>query len=189
VGLGAVTFCKGLHVFPIPLLIPLTVVAGGGTLYAINQIIILVNRFRQGYACGLVYEGIAQSYDLEKPEAAFQVGVRLRNATDRPLQYRAVRFEVVIGGTPVVSPASGGSGGIIPRGATRRYVCAPLNKDQWENFRDKTGRGSINLEFLYGHPDGPFVRRLKMSISIDPGPSADEPAIADLIRSETDDAI
>jgi hypothetical protein len=55
---AAATFVEGVMArFPVAILIPLTAVAAGATLYFVNQFIALFSRFREGYAYGLAYEG------------------------------------------------------------------------------------------------------------------------------------
>lgn len=61
---ATVTFVKGFYAsLPIAYLIPLTVVALGGTLYVINQITIMFNRFREGYSYGLAYEMLTLGFN------------------------------------------------------------------------------------------------------------------------------
>jgi hypothetical protein len=48
---AAATFVKGVMAgFPLAVLIPLTAVTAGATLYFVNQSIALFSRFREGYA-------------------------------------------------------------------------------------------------------------------------------------------
>ena len=95
---AALTFIKGvMEGFALAVLIPLTVIAAGGTLYVINQIIILYNRAREGYAYGLAYEGIVLGlHSAGTPNAMLQLSVLIRNATERPLRYEVEQFDVVI---------------------------------------------------------------------------------------------
>jgi hypothetical protein len=186
---AALTFFKGFMAgFPLAVLIPLTVVAAGGTVYLINQVVALFSRLREGYAWGLAYEGPYLGFDQTREDATLQLGVNIRNATFNPLKYTVERFDVVVGDRTIVAPVISNKGGIIPRASARTYFYAPFKRDQIQQFIGSNVEGSITFEFLYGHPDGPSVRRLKMKLSISLKLS-DPIGMRDLILSESDEPI
>lgn len=187
---AALTFIKGvMEGFALAVLIPLTVIAAGGTLYIINQIIILYNRFREGYAYGLAYEGIALGFSPDTPNTMLQFGVLIRNTTERPLRYKVEQFDVVIEDRTIANPIFVAAGGIVPRSAQRRYSYPSFSRSQIETFIGKNPQGLITFAFRYGHPEAPFVRCLKMKLSISLHLESEKAAVVDSILSESDDAI
>jgi hypothetical protein len=185
---SAATVYEGFKTIPIAYLIPLTVVAFGGTLYVFNQFIISFNRFREGYTYGLAYEGVSLGYNPDNQAAALQLGILIRNATDRPLRYLVERFDVVVGNTTIANPMFDTFGGNIPRGAQRRCSYPAFNREQIEAFIGKETKGSITVEIHYGHPDGPPARRLKMKISVNLRLAPGATGAVDSILSESDDS-
>lgn len=172
--------------FPLAILIPLTTVAAGATLYFVNQSIALFSRFREGYAYGLAYEGSYIGFNPNQENAVLQLGVTIRNVSAKPLRYIAERFDVVVEDRTIAVPTFQSTGGIIPHATARQYFYPPFRKAQVEDFIGKTVQGSITFEFLYGHPEAPSVRRLAMKLSI--FPRLDEKfGIRDLIVLETDE--
>jgi hypothetical protein len=165
-GIAALTFIKGHATgYPLAFLIPLTVVAAGATLYCVNQIAILYNQFREGFAYGLAYEGVFLGFNPTRDEAILQLGVLIRNVTANPMRYRAERFDVVIRDRTIPTPIEH-QGNLIPRGSQRQYMAPSFTREQVGQFIDQNVDATITLEFHYGHPDGPYVRRLKMKMSV-----------------------
>jgi len=184
---AGLTFFEGLATgFPLALLIPLTVVAAGATVYLVNQVVALFSRFREGYAYGLAYEGPYMAFNPQSDDANLQLGVTIRNVTANPLRYTVDRFDVVVGDRTIVAPVIFSTGGIIPRGCTRTYFYPPFKREQIQQFMVGTVQGSITVEFLYGHPDGPLVRRLTMKLLINLKLN-DPVGLRDLILSESDE--
>jgi hypothetical protein len=172
--------------FPLALLIPLTVVAAGATVYLVNQAVALFSRFREGYAYGLAYEGPYMAFNPHSDDATLQLGVIIRNVSVNPLKYTAQRFDVVVGDRTIVAPVIFSTGGVIPRTCTRTYFYAPFKREQIQQFMIGNVQGSITFEFLYGHPDGPHVRRLTMKLFISLKLN-DPVGLRDLILSESDE--
>jgi hypothetical protein len=185
---ASVGFLSGLKQgISLAVLIPLTAVTAGGIAYFINQITAFYNQFREGFAYGLAYEGAHLGYNPTRDDAVLQLGVNVRNVTAKPMRYLAERYDVVIGDRTVTIPIEN-KGGLIPRGCLRTYSSRPFKREQVAQFIGQNAEGSITLEFHYGHPDGPYVRRLRMKLSIAMKLS-DPVGIRDLILSESDEEV
>src|SRR4051812_26225740 len=56
--------------------------------------------------------------------------------------------------------------GYIPRGGARISRNVPFDRDDIKEFFGKVVKGTIDLAIIYGHPEKPPVRRLKMGFDI-----------------------
>jgi hypothetical protein len=169
-------------------------VAFGAMLWLINQAIWLLTRTRPlksrtvyDYSHGLALDGLHTGKDETKPDAMFQVGLRLRNATAFPMKYDVEAIEVVLRDRTIRTPNFTNKGGTLPAHSATLFFYPPFTKAVMDELG--TGcEGAVRYSIRYGHPDGDFIRcskkDLHVSFRLD-----DKHSAVYIIRSESDEAI
>jgi hypothetical protein len=109
------------------------------------------------YAYGLALEGLPLGRDDGKPDAAFQVNLLLRNATNAPLRYYVESMSVVIGDRTPANAVFTNRGGVIPWGGTTEFSYPAFSKAALDSFGPRND-GRVEYTIRYGHPEGGYVR-------------------------------
>lgn len=186
---GMMTLIKGMaETIPMAYAITAAIVSAGGTIYFLNQIALFSRRWREGYAYGLAYIGPLLGYNTNQANAALQLGIVIVNVSDRPLRYSVKRLNVIVENTTLTNPTYVSMGGFINRNTQRQFSFPAFTKAQIEQFIGKSGlNASLSYEILYGHPDGPNVRKLEMDLSLTLNlTSHDKFGVRDVIQKESD---
>jgi hypothetical protein len=139
------------------------------------------------YSYGLSFEEIHIGIDAGKPEAFFQVAIKLRNATDAPLRYHVDTMHVVVADRTVENPQFLNRDGVIPRGGSTLFFYPAFPKATLAGLPSRLA-GRIEYAIKYGHPEVGYVRLAKKvlgtSYRLD-----DKPGAMTLIVSESDEPI
>jgi hypothetical protein len=125
-----------------------------------------VTRPAQDYEYGLTFEGVPVHYDKNVPHAALSWGILLRNFLPHPIQYEVERFDVRFGKRSLPPVEKGKLRGYLPRGAGRMSRNVPFDAEDIKDFMGREVKGTIDLAIVYGHPERPPVRRLRMCFDI-----------------------
>ena len=158
-------------------------------LWAWNGVIWLRRQRRPGkhqvafdYGYGLALEGLHIGRDEEKEEAALQIGLILRNATDGPLKFYVEEFDIIIDDMTITRPQFKTRDALISRGAQMTFFYPPFGI----SVIKPRPEGIIRYSIKYGHPDFEYVRRTKKQLSISLRLD-DKTGIIHLIESESDE--
>jgi hypothetical protein len=139
------------------------------------------------YGYSLAYEGLGIAFEEDNEEAALQLGLNLRNVGSGPLRYKFERFDVIVENRTIGRNVPL-SGGFIPRAAARVYKHPAFRKQDIKDFIGTTANGFVEISVVYGNPELPPVRRLKMKIDVYMRLSTGF-SIADNIVDESDEEI
>lgn len=120
----------------------------------------------QDYRYGLTFEGLIPNLDPKNEEAALQFGIQLRNYSMGPILYNIEHFDVRIGSRALPKYKREKSGTYLPRGSAKVSTAVPFNKADIQEFFGKKVTGTADFAIIYGHPEDPPVRRLKMVMDL-----------------------
>jgi hypothetical protein len=124
------------------------------------------------YRYGLIFEGIQRNYlptTANVPNAgSLQFGINIRNFSLGPMRVRAEEIDIRIGSRASPKLNKGElAGGILSRGAGRTITPAAFAPEQLKEFHGVTNvEGTADFSLVYGHPDSPPERRLRMTLAL-----------------------
>jgi hypothetical protein len=177
IGAGAVDWLRAL-------ILNAAVIAGAGSflavLWTIVAVTVLLDRRRPrsvktqvDYRYGLTFEGLQPRYtepDLPVPEAgSLNFGLVVRNFTPSPIRYEIENIDIRLGTRAIPRIQAGSMYGFMARGAGRMSTIKGFTKEQLKEFYDNADsptKGSVEVSYLYGPPEGPPERRLKLFMEI-----------------------
>lgn len=136
------------------------------------------------YAYGLSLIELHLGLDESKKDAAFQLGIRLFNASDWPIKYLVEDMNMVIGDRAIAKPNFTSMGGIVSRRSPTLFLYPPFPRSAMK----KHAEGMMKFSILYGHPDFGFVRRFKRRLSVSLRLD-DKPSAVYIVESESDESI
>jgi hypothetical protein len=120
----------------------------------------------QDYSYGLLYEGLALGFQPDRPEAAFQIGVVLRNFSTAPLKYTITEFDIVLADYTTLPRVRDRASVIIPRGGQRVSRNKPFKLETIQGYIGRDVKADIDLVIQYGHPEKQPERQLRMKIEL-----------------------
>lgn len=144
------------------------------------------------YRYGLTFEGIVPFFPIPKKDtdAALSFGISVRNFSSGPLKYTIEVFDVIVDDRVLPKMKKGTLTSIMSRGAGRMSRNQAFSKEKIKDFYGKDVKGTLELAIVYGHPERPPERRLKMTFELTIGMREGElPVYADNIVSESDEPI
>jgi hypothetical protein len=173
---GAVDWLRAIALNP-------TTIAGVGAflavLWTIIGITVLIDRRRPrtirthpDYRWGLTFEGFEPRYtrlDAKVPEpGSLHFMLSLRNYLPYPIHYEFDHLDIRIGTRAIQRIQSGALAGFMPRGGSRTSTIRGFVQSELKEFYGRTEavKGSAEFSVIYGPPEGPPERRLKMAIDI-----------------------
>ena len=149
-------------------------------LWTIVGITVLIDRRRprfvishMDYRYGLTYEGMQPRYlgvnDPLPDAGSLHFVFMIRNFSPGPIRYEVENLEVRLGTRATPKIQRGTLSGFMARGAGRTSQIKGFTKEQLKEFYKHSdvndpAKGTIEISYLYGPPDGPPVRRLRMSL-------------------------
>ncbi len=160
---------------------PITVVAAGTFLFALWTIIGLTylrDRLKprqiqthQDYRYGLTFEGFLPTFMPVKSgmpnEGALQFGIQARNFGPGPIHYSLESVDIRIGTRASPKYTAHTIRGYMARGGGRQARPESFQASEIaEYFGKGATRGTADFAICYGPPDGPSVRRLKISLEL-----------------------
>ena len=161
--------------------------AWNGVSWARNQKRPPSARISFDYSYGLALDSIQLGMDDTKEDAAFQIGLNLRNATSGALKYHVEEFDVILNNRTIANPIFTNKGTVIPRDSRPVFYYPPFDKRTLQELRPRA-EGILKYTILYGHPESAYVRkakkRLRLSVRLD-----HSPGVAYVIESESDEGL
>jgi hypothetical protein len=119
-------------------------------------------RATQDYRYGLTFEGVVPLYNPTENEGTLALGITLRNYSSGPIRYDIDSLDLRIGTRSLPKVEKGILYGHMARGAGRTSMPAAFNKSDIAEFMGKRPTGTLEVSILYGHPEHPPVRRLRI---------------------------
>ena len=117
-----------------------------------------------GLAHGLAFEGLNVARD-DRQDVYLQVGLRLRNATDRALQYQVESMMVVVGDRTIPNPLYQNRGSVIPRGSESTFLYPAFSKAAIDSLGPAC-EGRVEYAIKYWHPGTGYVRLSKKALRV-----------------------
>jgi hypothetical protein len=117
-----------------------------------------------GYAYGLALQALHIARDDQAPKGAVvQLGLILLNAANGPLKYEIENIEIAIPDMQLMDAPWVNRGGVIARGNTQTFYCAPLVRKPIQQPRVE---GTLRYSIKYGDPDHELFRRSKKNLNL-----------------------
>jgi hypothetical protein len=142
------------------------------TLWTIIGLLVLRDRRKpiitqpyQDYRYGLTYEGCVPLYFPQKEEL-LQFGLQLRNYSSGPLRSQLENFQILIDDRILPYDKSTPLTTIMPRGGFRIFRTPPFKRSSLKDFFGQRKIGRADFSILYGDPEQPPIRRLKMTLEL-----------------------
>jgi hypothetical protein len=147
-------------------------------LWTIIGLTVLVDRRRPrkvqthlDYRYGLTFEGAAPQFipaDSGVPQAGcLAIGVQMRNFSPGPIHYRIEASDVRLGNRAVPKYKANSVTGYMARGSGRTSTTGLFESKEIKEFYGAgLVEGTADFSYTYGPPDGPPIRRLKISLEI-----------------------
>jgi hypothetical protein len=159
---------------------PITYVGVGAfltVLWTIIGITVLVDRRRPrtirahvDYRYGLTFEGIQPRYlppqNVGFPNSgSLSFSISTRNFLQHPIHYVVEHIDIRLGTRAIPRIRSGNLTGYLSRAAGKTISIQGFSQAELQEFYDADpARGTVEFAIVYGPPEGPPERRLKMEI-------------------------
>jgi hypothetical protein len=136
-----------------------------GLLYLVDRKRPRLTRPAPDYRYGLTFEGIAPSIDTMSDEGWFGLLIQLRNFSQAPIHYTVDSFDFRIG-SRALPKSKKVLDGYLARGGGKSVCPSRFKRDELKEFFGRRVEGTAELSIIYGHPEEPPVRRLKIVTNI-----------------------
>lgn len=177
IGAGAIGWLRALVLSPAAVAAAVLFLT---VLWTIVGITVLLDRRRPrairphvDYRYGLTFEGFIPRYilpSLSFPDAgSLHFAFMVRNFTQSPMKYEIEHVDIRLGTRAIPRVPSGTIKGFMARGAGRMSSIRGFTKDQLAEFYNNgnnPAKGSVEVLYVYGPPDGSPERRLRIDIEI-----------------------
>lgn len=124
----------------------------------------------QDYRYGLTFEGMVPHFSPVSSAIASQRGAmgfafQIKNYSPGPIQYAVELVDIRIGSRTIPKLKPNELVGFMPRGGGKVIRPGGFRAGSLKEFYGKgETKGTVDIAFVYGAPDEPPVRRLRMSI-------------------------